>query len=46
MQVLVIARIKAETPVEKVKSFVKAEADHAWELYAAEKNSPVLLHCR
>jgi Muconolactone delta-isomerase len=37
MQVLVIARIKTGTPVEKVKSLVKAEAAHVWELYAAEK---------
>jgi Muconolactone delta-isomerase len=37
MQVLVIARIKAGTPVEKVKSLVQAEAAHVWECYAAEK---------
>jgi Muconolactone delta-isomerase len=35
MQILVIARIKAGIPVEKVKSFVKGEAAHSWELYAS-----------
>jgi hypothetical protein len=37
MQVLVIARVKPETPMEKVLSFVSPEAGQAWEFYASEQ---------
>lgn len=37
MQVLVIARIKPEIPVEQVLLFVNAEAAQAWEFYASEQ---------
>jgi hypothetical protein len=37
MQVLVIARVKPEIPVEQVLPFVSAEAAQAWEFYASEQ---------
>jgi hypothetical protein len=37
MQVLVIARVKPETPLEKALSFVSLEAAQAWEFYASEQ---------
>ncbi|MGL4621551.1 MAG: hypothetical protein ACRC06_15135 [Waterburya sp.] len=37
MQVLVIARVKPETPMEKVLPFVSLEASQAWEFYASEQ---------
>jgi hypothetical protein len=37
MQVLVIARVKSEIPVEKALPFVNLEAARAWEFYASEQ---------
>jgi len=37
MQVLVIARVKPGTPMEKVLPFVSLEAAQAWEFYASEQ---------
>jgi hypothetical protein len=37
MQVLVIARVKPGTPIEKVLPFVSLEAAQAWEFYASEQ---------
>jgi hypothetical protein len=37
MQVLVIARIKPEIPIDRALPFVSAEAEQAWKFYASEQ---------
>jgi hypothetical protein len=37
MQVLVIAHVKSEMPVEQVLPYVSPEAAKAWEFYASEQ---------